>query len=72
MSAGASTGVKSSEKLMPVAAYSLVVPGSHLWTVEQRASWESWLKPEDVVPIKVPAGSVMLWRNRECTGLLSP
>jgi hypothetical protein len=31
----------------------LIVPGSHLWTVEQRATWQQWLKPEDVVQIRV-------------------
>ena len=40
------------------------VPGSHLWTVAQRDTWEQWLRPEDVVPIRVPIGSVMLWRNQ--------
>eukprot|EP01045_Picozoa_sp_COSAG04_P026343 COSAG04_NODE_3639_length_2649_cov_5.820000_5_plen_176_part_01 len=40
------------------------MPGSHLWTVEQRDTWEQWLRPEDVVPIRVPIGSVMLWRNQ--------
>ena len=35
--------------------------GSHLWTVEQRATWEQWLKPEDVVPIKVPASPGWPW-----------
>ena len=42
----------------------LVVPGSHLWTIEQRATWQQWLRPEDVVQIRVPPGSVMLWRNQ--------
>ena len=38
--------------------------GSHLWTPEQRATWQEWLKPEDVVQIRVPPGTVMLWRNQ--------
>ena len=41
-----------------------MVPGSHLWTKEQRESWSSWLDPERVVPIRVPIGSIMLWRNQ--------
>ena len=45
-------------------AASLMVPGSHLWTKEQRESWSSWLDPERVVPIRVPIGSIMLWRNQ--------
>jgi hypothetical protein len=53
-----------SDHLEPGHACTLVVPGSHLWTVEQRDTWEQWLKPEDVVPIRVPIGSVMLWRNQ--------
>lgn len=40
----------------------LVVPGSYRWTREQRATWESWLDPEDIFELRVPAGSVMLWR----------
>ena len=53
-----------SDHLEPGHAATLVVPGSHLWTVEQRDTWEQWLRPEDVVPIRVPIGSVMLWRNQ--------
>jgi len=40
----------------------LLVPGSYRWTREQRATWESWLDPEDIVELRVPAGSAMLWR----------
>ena len=40
----------------------LMVPGSYQWTREQRATWESWLDPEDIFELRVPAGSAMLWR----------
>lgn len=40
----------------------LMVPGSYQWTREQRATWESWLDPKDIVELRVPAGSAMLWR----------
>ena len=40
----------------------LVVPGSYRWSREQRATFEEWLDPADIVAVKVPAGSVMLWR----------
>ena len=40
----------------------LVVPGSYRWSREQRATFEEWLDPVDIVAVKVPAGSVMLWR----------
>ena len=44
-------------------ACTLVVPGSHRWSAEQRASWERTLRPALVVPLRVPLGSVMLWRS---------
>ena len=40
----------------------LLVPGSHEWTREQRATWESWLDPEEIFELRVPAGSALLWR----------
>ena len=40
----------------------LVVPGSYRWSREQRATFEEWLDPADIVAVTVPAGSVMLWR----------
>ena len=40
----------------------LMVPGSYRWTREQRATWESWLDPEEIFELRVPAGSAMLWR----------
>ena len=40
----------------------LVVPGSYRWSRQQRATWEQWLDPAEIVAVKVPAGSVMLWR----------
>ena len=38
----------------------LVVPGSYTWSREQRATFEEWLDPADIVAVKVPTGSVML------------
>ena len=40
----------------------VVVPGSYKWTREERATWESWIDPDDIFELRVPAGSVMLWR----------
>ncbi len=40
----------------------LLVPGSYKWTREQRATWESWLEPEEIFELRVPAGSAMLWQ----------
>jgi ectoine hydroxylase-related dioxygenase (phytanoyl-CoA dioxygenase family) len=40
-----------------------LVPGSHRWSPAQRASWEDWLAPEHVVPLRVPIGTVLLWRS---------
>ncbi len=40
----------------------LMVPGSYKWNQEQRATWEEWLDPDEIVRIRVPAGSAMLWR----------
>ena len=40
----------------------LLVPGSFRWNPEQRATWESWLDPAEIFELRVPAGSVMLWR----------
>ena len=40
----------------------LIVPGSYKWGPKQRATWEEWLDPDEVVEIGVPAGSTMLWR----------
>ena len=52
-----------SDHTEPGHACTLVVPGSHTWTPEQRSTWESIVKPEDVVALRVPIGSVMLWRS---------
>jgi hypothetical protein len=52
-----------SDHTEPGHACTLVVPGSHKWTPDQRSTWESWVKPEDVVALRVPVGSVMLWRS---------
>ena len=41
----------------------LVVPGSHLWTPLERATWEREGKLAAAVPIRVPIGSIMLWRS---------
>jgi ectoine hydroxylase-related dioxygenase (phytanoyl-CoA dioxygenase family) len=40
----------------------LLVPGSFKWDKMQRATWESWLDPKNIFELRVPAGSVMLWR----------
>lgn len=42
-------------------AATCLVPGSHLWTPHQRATWDPETAP--VVPIRVPAGSALLWRS---------
>lgn len=52
-----------SDHTEPGHAATLVIPGSHLWTPQQRATWQQWVDPSDVVPIRVPAGSIMMWRS---------
>ena len=52
-----------SDHTEPGHAATLVIPGSHLWTPEQRATWQQWVEPEDVVPIRVSSGSIMMWRS---------
>ena len=42
-------------------AATCLVPGSHLWTPQQRATWNPATVP--VVPLRVPAGTVLLWRS---------
>jgi ectoine hydroxylase-related dioxygenase (phytanoyl-CoA dioxygenase family) len=42
-------------------AATCLVPGSHLWTPRQRVTWDAATVP--VVPLRVPAGSVLLWRS---------
>lgn len=44
-------------------ACTMLIPGSHRWTPMQRATWEDWIEPEDVIPLRVPCGSVLLWRS---------
>ena len=44
-------------------ACTLLVPGSHAWTSTQRANWENFVDPADVVSVRVPPGSIMIWRN---------
>jgi len=44
-------------------ACTLIRPGSHRWTPNQRSTWEETLKPMDVVPMRLPIGSMMLWRS---------
>ena len=41
----------------------LLVPGSHRWTPEERRTWQDWVKPEDVISLRVPPGTVLLWRS---------
>jgi hypothetical protein len=38
-----------SDHTEPGHACTLLVPGSHTWSPEQRSTWESFLRPEDVV-----------------------
>lgn len=40
----------------------LMVRGSYKWDRNQRSTWEEWLNPDEIVQIRVPAGSAMLWR----------
>ncbi|MYE68257.1 MAG: hypothetical protein F4236_09070, partial [Acidimicrobiia bacterium] len=40
----------------------LFVPGSHLWGMQRRARWREEMRPEDVFELKVPPGSLMMWR----------
>ncbi len=44
-------------------ACTMLIPGSHRWTPAQRTTWEEWITPEDVIPLHVPCGSVLLWRS---------
>ena len=37
----------------------ILVPGSYRWSPEQRATFEDWLDPADIVAVKVPAGTVL-------------
>ena len=46
----------------PLHATILLVPGSHKWSPEKRASWEDWLDPKEIFELRVPAGSILLWR----------
>lgn len=52
-----------SDHTEPGHACTLIVPGSHAWTPQQRSTWESFVQPEDVVALRVPIGSVLLWRS---------
>ena len=52
-----------SDHTEPGHACTLLVPGSHLWSPEERSTWEARLRPEDVVALRVPIGSVLLWRS---------
>jgi hypothetical protein len=58
-----------SDHTEPGHAATLLVPGSHRWSTTQRASWQAWLHPEAVVPLRVPAGSVVLWRSSMLHGV---
>ena len=40
----------------------LLVRGSFRWDAEQRATWQQWLDPSCIVPVRAPAGSVLIWR----------
>lgn len=52
-----------SDHTEPGHACTLIVPGSHTWTAQQRSTWENFVRPEDVVALRVPIGSVLLWRS---------
>ena len=52
-----------SDHTRPGHSCTVLVPGSHRWSPAQRASWQDWLRPEHVVPLRVPIGSVLLWRS---------
>ena len=45
------------------------MPGSHRWTPQQRATWEEFIQPSDVVPLRVLPGSVLLWRSTMLHGV---
>ena len=53
-----------SDHTEPGHACTLVLPGSHLWTQEERRHWAETLDPSRVVALRVPAGSAVLWRNQ--------
>jgi ectoine hydroxylase len=40
----------------------LLVRGSYKWGPEQRSAWKSLLDPREIVEIRLPPGSAMLWR----------
>jgi hypothetical protein len=52
-----------SDHTEPGHACTMLVPGSPRWTPEQRSTWEDWLEPADVIPLRVPIGTVLLWRS---------
>ena len=52
-----------SDHTEPGHACTMLVPGSHRWTPQQRSTWEDWLDPADVIPLRVPIGTVLLWRS---------
>ncbi len=40
----------------------LLVPGSFRWNREQRATWQNRFDPGNIFELRVPPGSVLLWR----------
>lgn len=46
----------------PLHATILLVPGSHKWSIEQRATWENWYDMSKIVELRVAAGTILLWR----------
>ena len=51
-----------SDHTEPGHSTTLLVPGSFNWDPEQRATWQSWLDPSEIVAVRAPAGSVVVWR----------
>ena len=51
-----------SDATEPGHATILFVPGSHRWGLERRARWRTDLRPTDIYELKVPPGSLMMWR----------
>jgi ectoine hydroxylase-related dioxygenase (phytanoyl-CoA dioxygenase family) len=47
----------------PEHSTTLLVKGSYKWTERQRATWQEWLDPSEIFTVRVPAGSVLLWRS---------
>ncbi len=51
-----------SDATEPDHATFLCVPGSHRWDIAKRARWQTDLPSEEIFELRVPPGSIMLWR----------